>query len=174
MAPPRRLSYYIFFAAFFLFVFYRWRPSPTPAIAPKDHGSPANDASQGFKSTSKTHQKFQWKTVRVKNTVSSYIPLPTGKPLTLPKVQAEFEKPTNIELELRNTRQGEVRKAFLKCWKSYTERAWLKDELNPMSTGSKQTFGGWAATLIDSLDTLWIMGLKEEFKTAVAAVSELD
>jgi mannosyl-oligosaccharide alpha-1,2-mannosidase len=174
MAPPRRLSYYIFFAAFFLFVFYQWRPSSTPAIPHNVHSSPAKDASQGFGSTTTTHQKLQWKNIPVKNTVSSYISLPTGSPLTLPKVQAEFEKPTNIELELRNTRQGEVRKAFLKCWKSYTKEAWLKDELNPMSRGFKQTFGGWAATLIDSLDTLWIMGLKEEFKTAVAAVSELD
>jgi len=31
-----------------------------------------------------------------------------------------------------------------------------------------------AATLVDSLDTLWIMGLRDEFDEAVAAVAEID
>lgn len=50
----------------------------------------------------------------------------------------------------------------------------MRDELKPLSAGSRNTFGGWAATLIDSLDTLWIMQLEEEFEEAVAAVVELD
>lgn len=38
-----------------------------------------------------------------------------------------------------------------------------------MSGSSKDTFGGWGATLVDSLDTLWIMDLKAEFDEAIAA-----
>ena len=30
----------------------------------------------------------------------------------------------------------------------------------------KQSFGGLGATLVDTLDTLWLMGLKEEFQKA--------
>lgn len=110
----------------------------------------------------------------MKHPVTSYIPLPTGKPKRLPKIQAVFESPSKIELDLRTKRQAEVKQAFQRCWTAYTQRAWLKDEVNPLSEGYKNTFGGWAATLIDSLDTLWIMGLKKEFKIAVGAVQNLD
>jgi mannosyl-oligosaccharide alpha-1,2-mannosidase len=50
----------------------------------------------------------------------------------------------------------------------------MKDELAPVSGGSKNTFGGWGATLVDSLDTLWIMGMKEEFLEAVDAAVTID
>ena len=36
------------------------------------------------------------------------------------------------------------------------------------------TFGGWAATLVDSLDTLWILGMKLDFEEAVIAASYID
>ena len=52
--------------------------------------------------------------------------------------------------------------------------AWLRDEVLPVKGGYKDTFGGWAATLVDALDTLWIMGLKEDFELAVDAVREID
>lgn len=50
----------------------------------------------------------------------------------------------------------------------------MKDELAPLSGGSKNTFGGWGATLVDSLDTLWIMGMREEFAEAVDAAVNID
>ena len=50
----------------------------------------------------------------------------------------------------------------------------MKDEVAPISGGSRTTFGGWAATLVDTLDTLWIMDMKSEFDEAVAAVDTLD
>jgi mannosyl-oligosaccharide alpha-1,2-mannosidase len=68
-------------------------------------------------------------------------------------------------------RQQAVRAAFVRCWDSYKAHAWLRDELAPVSGGGKTTFGGWAATLVDSLDTLWIMDLKDEFYTAAAAAA---
>ena len=34
------------------------------------------------------------------------------------------------------------------------------------SVAGKQSFGGLGATLVDSLDTLWLMGLKDEFQKA--------
>lgn len=62
-----------------------------------------------------------------------------------------------------------MKRAFRRCWKSYKQKAWLRDELAPISGESKDPFGGFAATLIDSLDTLWIMDMKEEFELAVDA-----
>lgn len=53
-----------------------------------------------------------------------------------------------------------VRDAFRHAWKGYKEYAWGHDELKPIS----KSFGEWfglGLTLIDSLDTMWIMGLKE-------------
>ncbi|CAB1448054.1 unnamed protein product [Pleuronectes platessa] len=58
-----------------------------------------------------------------------------------------------------------VRDAFRHAWKGYREHAWGHDELKPIS----KSFGEWfglGLTLIDSLDTMWILGLKEEFEEA--------
>jgi mannosyl-oligosaccharide alpha-1,2-mannosidase len=62
----------------------------------------------------------------------------------------------------------------LRSWKDYKQHAWLHDELKPLTGGHKDPFGGWAATLVDSLDTLWIMGLKDEFYEAAAAAVAID
>uniref|UniRef100_A0A0A8Y691 Mannosyl-oligosaccharide 1,2-alpha-mannosidase, putative n=1 Tax=Arundo donax TaxID=35708 RepID=A0A0A8Y691_ARUDO len=40
------------------------------------------------------------------------------------------------------------------------------DELQPQSKNGVNSFGGLGATLVDSLDTLYIMGLKDEFQKA--------
>lgn len=37
------------------------------------------------------------------------------------------------------------------------------DELLPISLRGKNSFAGMGATILDSLSTLWIMGLKDEF-----------
>jgi mannosyl-oligosaccharide alpha-1,2-mannosidase len=50
----------------------------------------------------------------------------------------------------------------------------MKDELTPISGSSRNHFGGWAATLVDSLDTLWIMDLKNEFEEAAESVRDID
>ena len=50
----------------------------------------------------------------------------------------------------------------------------MQDELLPISAAGKNNYGGWAATLIDSLDTLWIMGLEDDFNEAVMAVAAID
>jgi mannosyl-oligosaccharide alpha-1,2-mannosidase len=50
----------------------------------------------------------------------------------------------------------------------------MKDVLKPISGGHADQFSGWAATLVDSLDTLWIMGMRDEFYEAVDAVTAID
>jgi mannosyl-oligosaccharide alpha-1,2-mannosidase len=44
----------------------------------------------------------------------------------------------------------------------------------PVSGGQKDPFVGWAATLVDSLDTLYIMGMKDEFAEALTALEQID
>uniref|UniRef100_A0A4W4G2U1 alpha-1,2-Mannosidase n=1 Tax=Electrophorus electricus TaxID=8005 RepID=A0A4W4G2U1_ELEEL len=58
-----------------------------------------------------------------------------------------------------------VREAFRHAWKGYRTFAWGHDELKPVS----KTYGEWfglGLTLIDALDTMWILDLKEEFEEA--------
>ena len=73
----------------------------------------------------------------------------------------------NIDL-LENNNVGRIRREYIKdamkhTWYSYKEYAWGKDELLPVTLGSVDHWGGIGATLIDSLDTLWLMDMKEEF-----------
>ncbi|EME48286.1 glycoside hydrolase family 47 protein [Dothistroma septosporum NZE10] len=95
-----------------------------------------------------------------------------GKPQKLPRVQHEFKDQSQALKQ--NPRQAAVKATFEKCWKTYKQHAWMKDEVTPINGNFKDTFGGWAATLVDSLDTLWIMDLKEEFEEAVEASIAID
>ncbi|RSL93441.1 hypothetical protein CDV31_014711 [Fusarium ambrosium] len=115
---------------------------------------------------------FNWSTLPQFHPPSSIKPLPTEAPHQLPQVQANQGK-----FQLTSTtksRQKAVRDEFLRSYKSYKQYAWMKDELTPISATGKDTFGGWAATLVDSLDTLWIMDLKEEFSEAAQAAATLN
>ena len=62
----------------------------------------------------------------------------------------------------------------MKSWQGYKEKAWMHDELSPVSGGFRDPFAGWGATFVDTLDTLWIMGLKDEFDEAMQAVDKID
>lgn len=62
-------------------------------------------------------------------------------------------------------RQEAVRQAFRHAWKGYREHAWGHDELKPISKSYAEWFG-LGLTLIDALDTMWILGLTEEFAEA--------
>ncbi|KAI1724290.1 glycosyl hydrolase family 47 domain-containing protein [Ditylenchus destructor] len=69
-----------------------------------------------------------------------------------------FEDPTN-------ERQVAVRNAFKHAWNGYKDFAWGHDHLKPLTKG----YAEWiecGLTIVDSLDTLIIMNLKEEFADA--------
>ncbi|XP_057549728.1 mannosyl-oligosaccharide 1,2-alpha-mannosidase MNS1-like isoform X1 [Amaranthus tricolor] len=63
-------------------------------------------------------------------------------------------------------RRQKVKEAMLHAWSSYEKYAWGQDELQPQTKSGVNSFGGLGATLIDSLDTLYIMGLTEQFERA--------
>lgn len=60
----------------------------------------------------------------------------------------------------RNVRQEAVVKAFRHAWKGYKQFAWGHDHLKPISEGYHDWFG-LGLTIVDSLDTMYIMGLTE-------------
>lgn len=118
---------------------------------------------------------FDWSTLPQHYPVWSYARLPTPSALQgLPRVQHAFELETDEARLIRQDRQLLVRETMSRCWQAYRSRAWLADELTPISGGKRTTFGGWAATLVDSLDTLWITGLENEFWEAANATLEID
>ncbi|PMD33637.1 glycoside hydrolase family 47 protein [Hyaloscypha variabilis F] len=90
------------------------------------------------------------------------------------RIQAKFPSESAAAKALRLQRRGHVEDEFKHAWKGYKEHAWLHDEVMPVSGGQKDPFVGWAATLVDSLDTLYIMGMKDEFAEALTALEQID
>lgn len=160
----RRKDRIIFVAIFALIAFWLHHRAqePTP-IEPPTYRAPLEFESSGF----------DWTHAKQYFPVDPLTPLPKGKPEKLPLVQHQFSK-THTEDATTKQRREAVREAFIRSWKSYKDHAWLHDELSPVSGGFKDPFGGWAANLVDCLDTLWIMDLKEEFYEAAAAAVRLD
>ncbi|KAL1967357.1 hypothetical protein VTN77DRAFT_3403 [Rasamsonia byssochlamydoides] len=118
--------------------------------------------------------RVHWQKPPEKYPVTSFIPLPTDPPVKIPRIQYDFPREHSSDRKRREERQAAVKEAFTHAWNGYKEHAWLKDEIAPISGGYVNTFAGWAATLVDALDTLFIMGMKDEFENALAALEEID
>eukprot|EP00533_Pseudo-nitzschia_delicatissima_P010188 CAMPEP_0116091478 /NCGR_PEP_ID=MMETSP0327-20121206/7527_1 /TAXON_ID=44447 /ORGANISM="Pseudo-nitzschia delicatissima, Strain B596" /LENGTH=564 /DNA_ID=CAMNT_0003582833 /DNA_START=217 /DNA_END=1911 /DNA_ORIENTATION=+ len=65
--------------------------------------------------------------------------------------------------ELARSRRYHVKKAMQHAWAGYEKYAFGMDELCPVSMTGNSRWGGMATTLVDSLDTLWLMDMKDEF-----------
>ncbi|KAF6809607.1 glycosyl hydrolase family 47 protein [Colletotrichum sojae] len=168
MILPRRPSrlalavFLVFVVVFLVYNPYRLATFPSAAQPPQSRQRVQ------FKPSS-----FNWSTARQFHPVSSpFAPLPTGKPLKLPRIQHDIGV-ANPHPDAPK-RQKAVRDVFKKSYDSYKRYAWGRDELAPVNAGAKNTFGGWAASLVDSLDTLWIMGFNDEFYEAAEVAAQLD
>ncbi|KAF2477458.1 class I alpha-mannosidase-like protein [Lindgomyces ingoldianus] len=125
-------------------------------------------------SSSRISRPVKWKDVPLRYPVSSMIALPSGTPAEIPKIQHEFVAETEHNRQEREERLADVKETFLHSWEGYKKHAWLQDELTPVSGGYKNGFGMRAATMVDTLDTLLIMGLDKEFKKALSALKRID
>lgn len=63
--------------------------------------------------------------------------------------------------------RDEVREMFYHAFDGYMEHAFPLDELRPLSCEGEDSLGGYALTLVDSLDTLALLGDRERFTTSV-------
>ncbi|XP_033374393.1 UDP-N-acetylhexosamine pyrophosphorylase-like protein 1 isoform X3 [Parus major] len=90
---------------------------------------------------------------------------PPSSKITEPEKHSSVEAEYQKEAVPINERQLAVIEAFRHAWKGYKDFAWGHDELKPLSKSYSEWFG-LGLTLIDALDTLWILGLKEEFEEA--------
>ncbi|KAH6611977.1 class I alpha-mannosidase [Boeremia exigua] len=170
----QRVLAYIILGAAALGAYYTWFCAPIDALAIsfEDHKAYMNDR-PSF-SSFKSRQSYDWRTAPLRNAIETYTPLPQGQPRALPRVQFKFPPETRAQRDRREIQRVAVRDEFKRSWDSYRAYAWAEDELKPITGAGLKSFGGWGATLVDSLDTLWIMGLKEEFYEGVQAVSAID
>ncbi len=68
---------------------------------------------------------------------------------------------------------GSVRQELLHAWRGYERYAWGHDELKPVSKTAKDWYGdSLLMTPVDSLDTLILMGLRDEAEKAKALIVE--
>lgn len=95
--------------------------------------------------------KFHWANVPQDYPVTSMQSVPASKPGSIPRIQHQFGEESAADRVLRLQRLELVKGNFTHAWKGYKNHAWLKDEVAPISGKAHNYFGGWAATLVDSL-----------------------
>jgi mannosyl-oligosaccharide alpha-1,2-mannosidase len=105
---------------------------------------------------------------------NSVIQLPTGRTKRIPQIQYSFATETVTTKKINEERLWAIRDAFKHAWGAYRDYAMPHDELAPVTLKFRDPFNGWGATLVDTLDTLWIMDLKDEFELAITEVGKID
>lgn len=118
--------------------------------------------------------QVDWATRQDHYPVRDYIPIPDATRKSLPRIQHQFKPEPQSKRSAREQRQKEVRLVVERSWRSYKKHGFPRDELKSISGTAHDTYGNWALTLVESLDTLWIAGLKDEFKEAVELVPSID
>lgn len=165
----RRWRPLLFIALFWVFVFYY-------LFADDELSTSTNRSSpQQLSKTGSKGMPTRWAKLPERYPVKKLKTIPSiDSSVKIPKIQATPDSESPEAFKIRQRRLQTVKDTLAHSWKGYTKHAWLKDEVTPLSGRQKDTFGGWGATLVDSLDTLWIMGLKDEFHKAAKAAESID
>ncbi|KKA29403.1 hypothetical protein TD95_003857 [Thielaviopsis punctulata] len=191
MAAVRRsriitLAVACFLAYIFFPILYLGTSSSPPIPSFRDHYSnaawkgshhpppPSDDQRMMIGDIPYRRSGIDWATVHKHFPVETHTVLPSGPATAFPPVQYAFPAADSAVQKLNERRAATVRNVFRRDWGLYRRFAWTHDELQPVSGTPKNPFCGWAASLVDALDTLWIMGLRKEFDEAVRVVAQLD
>lgn len=132
--------------------------------------------------------KFNWNQRSDLHPIQNPAQIPSSKPKkNIPKIQFNFpsidpKKLDRFEIVTYDhnlKRQETVKRTFLRGWHGYRNRAWGSDFLLPVSGkrgGSSNVTKdyGFAITLVEALDSLMILDLKEELEEALELVGRLD
>ncbi|KAH7103528.1 seven-hairpin glycosidase [Auriculariales sp. MPI-PUGE-AT-0066] len=71
-------------------------------------------------------------------------------------------------------RAQKVKDAFKFAYGAYAKIAFGRDEILPMSNKPTDNFNGWGVSIVDSLDTMVLMGHKEELARAMEHVAAIN
>ena len=136
---------------------------PSQAVPPVDtdrldsDGINVGKIPQAGKPGQKTNDgKFQWASVPQRYPIPSLKQLPSAVPNSIPRIQHMFSSETTAVKETRLQRLDAVKGNFTHAWEGYKKYAWLSDEVLPLSGKANNPFGGWAATLVDSLGLFFL------------------
>lgn len=99
-------------------------------------------------------------------------------PFTIKKTRKQIRRehgglPEADELTTEE-KQRYIKEEFLFSWKGYTKYSWGSDENSPITNIPRNTRNGWGATIVDGLDSLYIMGFEKEFNEAKEFVSKIN
>ncbi|KAF8637595.1 hypothetical protein AX17_002664 [Amanita inopinata Kibby_2008] len=92
----------------------------------------------------------------------------TSRPSLLPP--KPYKEPEDVPSDVWEERASEVKHAFLHAYHGYETYAAPSDELLPVSNSQENKFNGWGVTAFDSLDTMLLMGLDEEFNRTLNTI----
>src|ERR1700681_3111921 len=91
-----------------------------------------------------------------------------GAKAAVPPTPTQTPRPAPID---RADLAGRVRAELLYSWRSYEQHAWGHDELKPLTRTTRDWYGeSLEMTPVDSLDTLLLLGLKDEAVKARALI----
>ncbi|EIW86899.1 glycoside hydrolase family 47 protein [Coniophora puteana RWD-64-598 SS2] len=90
-----------------------------------------------------------------------------------PELTGTSGKPVSSDPQLWASRADQVKEAFKHALDGYLRYADLQDELQPLTGGKINNFNGWSTTLLDSMSTMWLMDLKDDFEAALPVVANL-
>ncbi|KAH9818688.1 family 47 glycoside hydrolase [Melampsora americana] len=71
-------------------------------------------------------------------------------------------------------RAATVKDSFLGAYNDYIRYGYPADEVLPVSKGRRNSRNGWSASLVDALDTIFVMDLKDTFDDAINKTLKID
>ncbi|CCA71679.1 related to alpha-mannosidase [Serendipita indica DSM 11827] len=97
-------------------------------------------------------------------------PLDLDRPYLAQKPDLQLDRDPSQWSQRRET----VREAFQHAYGAYERYAFGRDELKPLSNRTQNNLNGWGLTIVDSLDTMLLMGFDKEFERGVEFVEKLN
>ncbi|SPO23478.1 related to Mannosyl-oligosaccharide alpha-1,2-mannosidase precursor [Ustilago trichophora] len=87
---------------------------------------------------------------------------------------AAIQKPGLQQSQTSKTRADQIKAAYRTSYQAYLKYASGHDALLPLSNGFTDPFGGWGASVVDSLSTSFLMGHKDLYDQGVEYSKRID
>ncbi len=87
---------------------------------------------------------------------------------------ATIQKPGLTQSQTSKTRAAEIKAAYRTSYQAYLKYASGHDALLPLTNGFTDPFGGWGASVVDSLSTSFLMGHNDLYTQGVEYAKKID